>query len=403
MAVSVFMRPSKAYWMLSKHQLRQAREGLSFWSETMIKAHRKFKEPTMRRSSRVYLNELNAGKAQTLKEFLYLCHDVTQYFVDLFWQRQDFSAELARAETIHRATERFGVTYRLAQALAKQAKECVRSTAKKKLKRKPQLRLHTTTLYSHFVTIESYQGEAFDFAVKVGGSGAPDVIVPCKSTAHLNQFINDGWALSKTIRLGRRGDKLFVDFILEKPKPPLKQTGAVVGMDSNYRAGFVFSDGQQVGQEIYARIQTFGKRQKHTHAEVKSMVGHALKQVDLSGVKLLAIENLKYVKHGKRGKFPRRFNRRLAHWLSTYTAGLQERDCEEQGVRLEKKSPWMTSRYCRICGKWDKRNRKGDSFLCVNCGHQDNADHNASKNLELLGLAGKYGLRSLQSPALCFN
>lgn len=369
----------------------------------MIKQYKKFKKPTMRRASRIHLNELNTGKAQALKEFLCLCHDITQYFVDLFWQRQDFSAELARAETIHKATERFGITYRLAQCLAKQAKECVRSANKHTPRRKPELRLHTTTLYSHFVAVESYQGDAFDFAIKVGGSGAPDVIIPAKSTAHLNQLLNDGWTLSKTIRLGRRGDRLFVDFILEKAKPPLKQTGEVVGMDSNYKAGFVFSDGQQVGQEIYARIQTFGNRQKHTHDEVKSMVGHALKQVDLSNTKLLCIENLKCVKHGKRGKFPRKFNRRLSHWLYSLSGDLLSRAGEEQGFRLERKNPWKTSQFCPNCRKWDRRNRKGDLFLCVNCGYQDNADHNASKNLELLGLAGKYGLRSLQSPAPCFN
>jgi hypothetical protein len=369
----------------------------------MIKRHKKFKQPTMRRSSRVYLNDLNVGKARTLKEFLRLCHDVTQYFVDLFWQRQDFSSKLADLPTVHRATERFGITTRLAQALAKQAKECVRSAHKHLPRRKPELHLHTTTLYSHFVSIESYDGDAFDFAIKFIGSGAPVMVIPCKSTAHLNGFLNEDWKLSKTIRLGRRGDRLFVDFLLEKPKPELKQTGEIVGMDSNYKAGFVFSDGQVVGQEIYAKIQTFGKRQKHTHAEVKSIVGHALKQVDLSNVKLLAIENLKYVKHGKRGKFSRGFNRRLSHWVYNYTTELQERDCEEQGVRLERKSPFKTSQYCRFCGKWDRRNRKGDLFLCVNCGHEDDADHNSSKNLEFLGLAGTYGLRSLPSSGPCFN
>jgi transposase len=33
----------------------------------------------------------------------------------------------------------------------------------------------------------------------------------------------------------------------------------------------------------------------------------------------------------------------------------------------------------------------------VHCGHRDQADLNASKNLEFLGLAGVYGLRLLPS------
>ncbi|MBI3952066.1 MAG: hypothetical protein HY314_16590 [Acidobacteria bacterium] len=119
----------------------------------MRKAHRHSPVKMMRRSCRVYLNDLNAGKADTLKEFLRLCHDATQYFVDLFWQRKDFSADLANLETVHRGRDRFGITTRLAQALAKQAKETVRS-AHEQDKRKPNVRKHTVTLCS--LTAESY-------------------------------------------------------------------------------------------------------------------------------------------------------------------------------------------------------------------------------------------------------
>lgn len=67
----------------------------------MIKKHKKSAVKLMRRSARVYLNELNEGKANKLKDFLRTCHDMTQYFVDLFWQRKDFSATLADLPTVH--------------------------------------------------------------------------------------------------------------------------------------------------------------------------------------------------------------------------------------------------------------------------------------------------------------
>ncbi|MCI0712704.1 MAG: transposase, partial [Chloroflexi bacterium] len=105
----------------------------------MKKAHRKSKSPIMRRTSRVYLNDLNPGKAEVLRDFLHLCHDATQYFIDLFWQRQDFSAELADLPTVHQGRDRFNITTRLAQALAKQAKETIRSQREKGHKRQPQL------------------------------------------------------------------------------------------------------------------------------------------------------------------------------------------------------------------------------------------------------------------------
>lgn len=359
----------------------------------MIKAHRKFATPTMRRSSRVYLNDLNFAKQQQVIDFLRLCHDVTQYFVDVFWARQDFSAKLADLPTVHLATKRFGITTRLSQALAKQAKEVVRS-AHANHGSKPNIRRHVVTLYRHFVKVMPFTGH-FDWAVNLIGSGAPRLTLPVHSTQHLNHKLEDGWALSKTIRLGQRQGRIFVDFLLEKPAPALKRAGRVVGMDSNYKNGLVLSDGQTTGKEAYNTIQTFSKRQKRTRAQIKSLVFAAIRKIDLSGIRVLVIEDLKNVRCHTRGKFPRTLNRRLSHWLyGAYATRLEQR-CEEEGVQLQRKDPWKTSQRCYPCGKWDRRNRRGDRFVCVNCGHSDHADFNSSKNLEFLGLAGIYGFRSL--------
>ena len=209
----------------------------------MKKRYARKSGPTMRRSARVFLNDLNESKAETLKTFLHQARDITHYFVDLFWQRQDFSASLADLPTIHRARDRFDISVRLAQALAKQAKECIRS-AHSNGRRKPQLRQATVTLYSHFVTTEPYQGTAFDWALRIGGAGVPQVLVPVHSTTVINRFLVDGWEMCKTIRMGIRKGGLFVDFLFDKTRPKWKTEGAIVGMDSNYKAGLVFSDGQ---------------------------------------------------------------------------------------------------------------------------------------------------------------
>lgn len=366
----------------------------------MRKAHRK--QPVMRRSSRIFLNDVNARKATVVRDFLHQCRDVTQYFVDLFWQRQDFSADLADLATVHRGRDRFGITTRLAQALAKQAKEICRA-AHANGHRKPRMRRWTTTLYSHFVTLEPFAGSHFDYALCLMGSGAPRLTLPVHRTRHLTRFLADGWTLAKTVRLGWRKGRLCVECLLEKTRPTLKTTGAVVGMDCNYKHGLVFSDGQTTGDAAYETIQGFAKRQKHTHAHIKSLVGHALKQIDWSTIRVLCIEDLKRIKQFLRGTFPRRLNRRLSHWLYNFFTQRLACICEECGMRLERKNPAYTSQYCRLCGRWDRRNRKGDQFVCIFCGHADHADLNAAHNLALLGLAGAYGLRSLPKSALCLK
>jgi IS605 OrfB family transposase len=282
--------------------------------------------------------------------------------------------------------------------LAKQAGEVVASQRKKSKKRKPNLQNHVVTLFYHFVTVEPFRGNGFDWAIRFVGSGAPKGLgVPIPSTQPLNEKLADGWTLRQTIRLGLRKGKLFIDLLLEKKRPELKQEGRIVGMDSNYKNGLVFSDGQKVATELYQLIQGFAKRQKHTLCEIKSLLGLAIKQVDFSQIKILVIEDLKKVKSGKRGTFSRRFNRRLSHWLYAYAASLLQRHCEVFGIEVQRKDPWKTSQRCHACGKWDRRNRRGDRFLCVNCHHADHADFNASKNLEYLGLAGIYGFRLLPS------
>ena len=366
----------------------------------MIKRHKKSKAPLMRRTARIYLNDLNARKAERLKDFLYLCHDVTQYAVELFWQRRDFSSQLADLETVHRIRDRFGITTRLAQALAKQAKEIIRSAKANGFNRKPRLRRHTVTLYSHFVRLEAYHQAHFDHAAVLTGSGAPKgLTVPFHNSRLIRRRLKDGWRLDNTLRLGRTGKRLWLEVILvmERPKPYRWKRPRIVGMDSNYVSGFVFSDGQHVGQDIYDRIQTFAKRQKHTFKEISDLVGKALHQVNWSRLDVLVLERLRHVKTGRRGTFSRRFNRRLSHWLYKASEQRIRQYCEEWGIVVKQKNPWKTSQCCSRCLKWDRRSRKGERFACVFCGHEAHADFNAARNLAFLETVGVYGLGNLKN------
>ena len=50
--------------------------------------------------------------------------------------------------------------------------------------------------------------------------------------------------------------------------------------------------------------------------------------------------------------------------------------------------PKHTSQRCHACGHTEKANRQSQSaFVCLKCGHAENADINASKNIEERALA----------------
>lgn len=67
------------------------------------------------------------------------------------------------------------------------------------------------------------------------------------------------------------------------------------------------------------------------------------------------------------------------HLLETFT----KYKAYKQGKAVFKVSPHHTSQECGVCHHIHPQNRVSQSrFLCINCGHTDNADHNAAQNIK---------------------
>ena len=363
----------------------------------MKKRYKRKHSRWMRRTSRIYLNKtVNKTKIDKLKSFLILHQLVVNFCIVLFWAIHDTDNTLAGADVIKSIVERFGITARLAQAAGKQAKEVVGSQ-KEKSKRKsrmPRLTSHIANLDSRFVKIEHFNGH-FAMCLKFG-SGVPKLIIPFNWTKHTNKFRDSGWELATSIRLGYNRKGLFIDLIFEKERPKVREQGVIAGIDSGFNTMLVTSDGQFIGgEELKKEIKRGGRRRKNWHYYIETEANRFLKQLNLDNIKLISLENLKHVKRGKRGKFSRKANRLLSFWLYAKVGKRLTQLCEEKGIRISLKSPWKTSQRCSVCGNIDRRNRRGERFVCLSCGYATNADYNASKNLEALGLAGVYSLRSL--------
>jgi len=84
-------------------------------------------------------------------------------------------------------------------------------------------------------------------------------------------------------------------------------------------------------------------------------------------------------------------NRRLAMSVHDAAFGMfwqmLEEKAQRRGVKLIYVPPAYTSQKCAACGYVDAENRKTQSnFKCVECGHHDNADLNAARNVLQLAL-----------------
>jgi putative transposase len=94
----------------------------------------------------------------------------------------------------------------------------------------------------------------------------------------------------------------------------------------------------------------------------------------------IAMEDLKGIRSRVRARKKQR--RSLHSWSFGQLQEFILYKAKRTGVPVRFVDPRNTSRTCPKCGCVDKRNRKSQAeFLCVACGHSDNADSNAAENI----------------------
>ena len=94
----------------------------------------------------------------------------------------------------------------------------------------------------------------------------------------------------------------------------------------------------------------------------------------------IALENLKDFRVRVRASKKQR--RSLHSWSFDQLKSFVLYKAKRAGVPVKLVDPRNTSRTCARCGTVDKRSRKSQAeFLCVACGHTDNADSNASREI----------------------
>jgi IS605 OrfB family transposase len=109
----------------------------------------------------------------------------------------------------------------------------------------------------------------------------------------------------------------------------------------------------------------------------------------------IALENLKGIRQRVRLRKPQRVN--LHSWSFHQLGQFILYKAILAGVPVVFVDPRNTSRMCSECGCVDKRSRKSqDKFSCTSCGYTLHADHNAAKNISVLGWGGLSSVRTAQ-------
>jgi putative transposase len=210
------------------------------------------------------------------------------------------------------------------------------------------------------------------------------IVVPFRKTKHMNKLARNDGILKLGCRLTDTMITLSYDF--EKKE---KTVGTTIGVDIGSLNVLTCSDGFQTGKDTHghdlnsiqkklARKKKGSKAFSRAQAHRDNYVNWSVNQWNLSGVKEVRREDIKNMGKGqKKSRFLQAF---------TY-AGIfdkMDRYCEEQNVSVVKVPPAYTSQRCSACGWTRSTNRKGKVFECTSCGHTEDADANAARNISIV-------------------
>lgn len=225
-------------------------------------------------------------------------------------------------------------------------------------------------------------------------------------TPHGAYLLNDDYDFStSTVHYDSEVDEFYLHAVMKQEldvdRPGKAEDSNVLGVDCNVNDHIaVTSTGRFIGNADYlnhqrrefekrrASLQQTGTRSAHvTYQRIGDRFGQwssdyhhraskeIVEQARRHGCTHIAFENLEQIRERMSdGKKFQQWAFNILHQQVAYKAA-------EYGIVVDTVNPQYTSRQCSKCGFTHEENRDGQDFVCLDCGYEQNADYNASKNV----------------------
>ncbi len=167
--------------------------------------------------------------------------------------------------------------------------------------------------------------------------------------------------------------------------------------DGEVFSGNKCTEVRQRYSNLKAKLQSVGTRSAKKHLkkisgkerrfkkDTNHRIAKAIVQTAKDTNRAIAIENLKGIRTNS--TVNKAVRTVIGKWAFDELGNFLKYKATLAGIPVFEIDPKNTSRECSACGHIDKKNRKTQSeFLCINCGHEENADINASKNISFRGI-----------------
>lgn len=134
-------------------------------------------------------------------------------------------------------------------------------------------------------------------------------------------------------------------------------------------------------RSAHRRLKAIGKREERFIRDVDHRAAKRL--ADTPGIGVMAFEDLSQIRRlARKGtRTGRRRRNMLNQWPFSQLQEFAAYKAAAKGIQVVMVDPAYTSQRCNRCGYVDKGNRDRARFDCLNCGHSDDADHNAALNI----------------------
>ena len=270
----------------------------------------------------------------------------------------------------------------------------------------PLLYKNNGVIYSDFIYDPT--NSLYKYWCKIDLKNKQNIYIPLQVNNkyhNFNKIRKQQWIIKPSIK----GNKIDVIGTKEVKKPKFLKFNKVIGIDLNVKNNFASCSNEQVFDydrtyinEFCKQLKKFDKiglknissKQKKKLEKLvrknewyfKLLIHDVLDELQKQGITDIVMEDLdqfsaSYTKNKEFNIKYSRLNRLLRlsnikNWFS--------QQAEKRGLRVHLTSACYSSQQCPECGHISKDNRPSqEQFKCVNCQHTDNADINASKNLEL--------------------
>lgn len=249
-----------------------------------------------------------------------------------------------------------------------------------------------------YKTEDSRLFDAWLHIASVGNKMIMDL--PIKYHKHFNKYNNIGKRLNSYIIT-----KNYVQFSFEIITETKKEGTKCIGVDTGINALASLNNGNQYGKDIkncIERVKRCKQKSKGYYVAkraLKQRIDEIAKEIITKETPdLIVVEQLKNMgyKTKLKARLSKSIRASIGTWNWKYWLKRLEMQCELNRVSFRTVSPYHTSTTCPACGQTNRGNRNGEKFLCLNCGHEDNADVNAGKNILNRFLTGQYGARYKQ-------